>query len=216
MLVEGLTERAFATALVKPYLADRGVHLTTLVVATSRAASGNKRLGGGSWKHYDKDLRHLLGGTHWRVVTTMLDFYGYPQDAPGHLCARPHAPRECARFRENAIDASLADPRLRSFVMLHEFETLVFAASLNRRSLLGSDELAAALQAQAREVDDDVELINDSPTTAPSKRIATAWPPYEKVTDGVAAIQEAGLEAIRRVCPRFSQWLDTLSSDQHE
>lgn len=151
------------------------------------------------------------------MVTTMLDFYGYPGDAPGaDCCAGIHGhPRVCVDGREKAMARALADDRrFLAHITLHEFETLVIGAARGRNSLLGSREFAAALNHQADEVDGDVELLDGSPETAPSRRVQRAWTgslPYSKTSDGIRAIQEAGIEAVIDACPHFKDWVGHLT-----
>ncbi len=93
---------------------------------------------------------------------------------------------------------------------LHEFETWVIASAMARTSLLGRSDVAESLKGIAAGFADDVELVNDGPATAPSKRVATAWPGYQKVFDGVAAVEEAGLEHVLERCPALAAWIDEL------
>ena len=56
------------------------------------------------------------------------------------------------------------------------------------------------------------EEINDSPVTAPSKRIQELVPRYQKPLLGSRAALEIGLAAIRRECPHFDNWLKELEA----
>lgn len=56
------------------------------------------------------------------------------------------------------------------------------------------------------------EEIDDSPDTAPSKRIDKLVPGHRKPVSGTLAAQAIGLPRIRRECPHFSHWLDRLES----
>jgi hypothetical protein len=58
------------------------------------------------------------------------------------------------------------------------------------------------------------EAINDSPVTAPSKRILELFNGYEKPLHGSLAAMEMGLIAIRRECPRFDAWLRQIEALQ--
>ena len=95
-------------------------------------------------------------------------------------------------------------------VVLHEFETWVIAAALETTQVLGEAVVAKKLQQEARSVDDDVELLNDSLATAPSKRVIRCWPDYAKVTDGVEVIREAGLDIVMDRCPGLRAWVGEL------
>ena len=54
------------------------------------------------------------------------------------------------------------------------------------------------------------EEINNSPLTAPSKRILEIFPEYEKPFHGCLTVMEIGLDTIRSQCSHFNQWLTKL------
>jgi hypothetical protein len=56
------------------------------------------------------------------------------------------------------------------------------------------------------------EDFNASPLTSPSHRLRRLIPGYCKALDGPAAIELAGLQAVRSVCPHFNDWLSRLES----
>lgn len=56
------------------------------------------------------------------------------------------------------------------------------------------------------------EDINDSPVTAPSKRVENLLPGYEKPLFGNLAVLEIGLTKIRAEYPHFANWLTKLES----
>lgn len=76
--------------------------------------------------------------------------------------------------------------------------------------VLGDVSVAKSLRAEADTVAGDVELLNDSRHTAPSKRVLRCWPDYDKVTDGVEVIREAGLQAVIDRCPGLKSWVGQL------
>ena len=211
IVVEGQTESAFVSEILAPYLQSFGAYVTPVIVKTSRLADGTTFKGGGLWKHYEADLRKLLRATNYRCVSILVDFYAYPKDAPGvACCGRPHQPRQCADRRIQAMAEAIGDSRFVPHVVLHEFETWVIAAALETTQVLGEAVVAKKLQQEARSVDDDVELLNDSLVTAPSKRVIRCWPDYAKVTDGVEVIREAGLDIVMYRCPGLRAWVGEL------
>jgi hypothetical protein len=56
------------------------------------------------------------------------------------------------------------------------------------------------------------EDIDDDPITAPSKRIRQVFGSYRKVLDGTIAARGVGIEAMRRQCPHFRDWLAQLQA----
>lgn len=211
IVVEGQTEEAFVKQILQPGLGDEFV-IEPIVVQTSRAASGRKQKGGGTWRHYERDIRSLLGQSHRSLVTTMLDFYGYPTDGPGrNCCTGVHNPRVCVRHRAAAMTSVINNHRILPFILLHEFETLIFAAAADSSSVLGDSYVASCLKSHVTTVSGDVELLNDSPSTSPSHRVRQCWPGFSKTIDGIAVIEEAGLESLIPHCPGLSSWLTHLN-----
>ncbi|MGZ0151030.1 DUF4276 family protein [Kribbella sp. WER1] len=212
ILVEGQTEAAFVHELLAPYLLPFGAYVTPVIVKTARLADGTTFKGGGMvWKHYENDLRKLLAATHYRCVSILVDFYAYPRNGPGAACCdRPHQPRRCVEVRVEEMRKAIADPRFVPHVVLHEFETWVIASVLASGAALGDRAAASKLRAEAQAVAGDIELLNDSPQTAPSKRVLRCWPDYDKVTDGIEVIRDAGLAAVIGECPGLKSWVDQL------
>ena len=92
---------------------------------------------------------------------------------------------------------------------MHEFEGLLFSdcdafgRGIERRDLI----------ADFQEIRDDFnspEEINDSPLTAPSKRVEALIPNYEKPLLGTLAVLTIGLNPIRNECSNFNSWISTL------
>jgi hypothetical protein len=50
------------------------------------------------------------------------------------------------------------------------------------------------------------------PATAPSKRLLTHYPAYDKPLDGPLAVCELGLGKLREQCPHLDQWLARLET----
>jgi hypothetical protein len=53
-------------------------------------------------------------------------------------------------------------------------------------------------------------LIDDGPTTAPSKRIIAEIPEYDKATAGVAVAEKIGMDTLRQKCRHFNEWITRL------
>ena len=97
--------------------------------------------------------------------------------------------------------------------MMHEFEGLLFS-NCERLPKDWPTGFRASFQA-IRNQFDSPEEINDSPETAPSKRVEGLVPGYEKPLLGALAAIEIGLDAIRAECPHFNEWLTQLESWPH-
>lgn len=95
--------------------------------------------------------------------------------------------------------------------MMHEFEGLLFSDCPRFAEGIGRPDLAPQLQT-IRDTFHSPEEINDSPLTAPSKRVTALVPGYEKPLLGTLAVLQIGLDAIRAECPLFRQWLKRLEA----
>lgn len=220
--VEGHTEERFTTEILRPHLVDRGFHsVDPRLMGNARLRQG--RGGGRSWSSVKHDIVAHLKQDSRSYVTTMVDFYALPQSGakawPGRAAATHGEPSALAESVEQALKDDIVstmggsfDPaRFVPFVMMHEFEGMLFSDCDALSSALGKPDLLPHFQA-IRNSFATPEHIDDSPTSAPSKRIMKLLPEYEKPLYGVAIVLEIGLDQIRRECPHFSRWLQTLES----
>ncbi len=210
--VEGQTEEAFCRDVLGPHLANYGVYATSVVLTTKRAANGSKFKGGASgWSQIRQELFDLLADTSARAVTTMYDFYGLPSDIRSFatVTAATGNSSHTAIAIENEIVQQIGDQRLRPYLQLHEFEALVFAAEAIAERRSGLQTVGSMIR-QAVSDAGGAEMVNEDPSTAPSKRLIHSWPGYVKTIDGPAIAGAAGLDSLRLSCPHFGSWLDWL------
>ena len=211
ILVEGQTEEIIVNQVLAPeFMPDTCLEPT--VLKTKRLAGGGHFKGGvTSWARIENDIRRLLGDTHATYVTTLIDYYGLPVDTPG-MSERPEGtPYDRVEYVERAISSRVSDPRFIANLVLHETEAWVLAAAQQLGELLGDAGLAENLDKQVRDAG-SAELVNDGPHTAPSKRLLTAFPGYNKTQDGPTAISDLGITALRSACPHLDRWLALVLS----
>lgn len=138
-----------------------------------------------------------------------MDFYGF-QDRQGRS----------RQQLEDDIRTSVAattkgyDPRFcLPYIQMHEFEGLLFSDPLAFEWVQdGWNETAKAALLAVLQAFPNPEAINDSPTTAPSKRIQGILGSYSKVEHGPLVAEAIGIEAIRQQCPQFDAWLEQLQA----
>lgn len=210
LLVEGQTEETVARDIVGPHLERQGWYVSFSVIKTKRPAAGPAYRGGVTcWAHVLRDVRLLLRDSSVGVLTTLMDYYGFPQDSPG-MADRPNVDALAGVTHvERALFADVGDPRFLPHLVLHETEAWVFAAADQLGAYYGDSELAARLTADVSSAGGP-ELVNDGPTTAPSKRLLGYRPDYAKTLDGPLAIADLGLPALRARCPHLDAWLGEL------
>jgi hypothetical protein len=210
VLAEGDSEELFVQKILSPHLEHFGVYARTTGVVSKRLASGKKFTGGNLWSNVHLSLRPLLADTDaW--VTTVLDFYGLPDDFPGR--ADVVVNHGTARDRVRAVESALLEAmgntrRFIPFVALHEFEAWYFANPRKVAHFYGKADVTEAMERACQEANGP-ENINHGKETHPSKRLESYGMGFRK-TSAVAVLKEIGLDAIRAVCPHFNDWLTRL------
>ena len=220
VLCEGLTEQGFVNEVLRPYLIDNGVtSVKSIIVSTNKKL--NAQGGMSSYTHARTDLNLMRQSNtdsefESHIFTTMFDLYALPNDFPGYEEANsiiePYA-------HVNSLEQSLAnainDSRFIPYIQLHEFEALVFCGidylvKIYPKCKKSCEQLTATLQKYG-----NPELIDNDPTTAPSKRIINAIEgenkyKYNKPTTGKSVTKEIGIDELRAKCPHFNKWVDSL------
>lgn len=210
-IVEGPTERRFVEESLAPWMAERGVFLHARVMGKFGHKGGVK-----SFRAFQEEAVMHLKNPHWRVVTTMIDYYGMPPKWNGRSEAASKRFEDKALAVEDAWNAEIRriqgdrhDPsRYLPYVQMHEFEALLFSDTDAIADLLG-DELREPL-ANTRRAFRSPEEINDDPLTAPSKRLMTIHPPYAKIREGITIAARIGIDRMLSECPHFKSWIDKL------
>ena len=218
--VEGETEETFVNEVLAPRLYGYGyekVSARLLGNARQRARRGGIR----GWNSVRNDILNHLKEDPGCVATTMVDYYALPQTGerawPGREAAGNLPFAQKAPIVEAALHADICaelgpdfDPgRFVPYVMMHEFEGLLFSDCGRLGHGIGRPDLVPRFQ-EIRNEFATPEEIDDSPTTAPSKRVKALVPGYEKPLLGTLAVLEIGLDAIRAECPHFRDWLERL------
>ncbi len=209
-IVEGNTEKKFIDTVLAPYLGNRNIGIVSTLISKPGVKGGDVR-----FSRAQKDIRNFLYQRNDTVVTTFFDYYGLkewpkldsikPSDSPSEiskvLC-------EATKEEIKTLLSGICIDRFVPYFAMHEFETLLFS---------DSEKLAGFLNIRKEEVDsvissfgNDIEKINNSRETAPSKRIYKWNPAYRKTTDGIMLSSEIGIERMRLASPLFNSWLIKL------
>ncbi len=217
--VEGQTEETFVAEILRPHLVRKGFEsVSARLIGNSRLR--DRRGGICGWHTVRSGIVNHLRQDSGCIATTMVDYYGLPQTGekawPGRADSIGEAAKKAERVEE-AIKADLCremgesfNPlRFLPFVTMHEFEALLFSDCQRFAEGIGREDLKDQLETIRRQFTSPEE-INDSPETAPSKRISKLVSGYEKPLLGPLAVLEIGLEKIRSQCPHFDAWLTHL------
>lgn len=207
VLVEGQAEERFVKDVLEPHLSARNIYPTPKVVTTKRVKGGSDFKGGlTGYQKVENDLKRLLQDTAAVSVTTFIDYYALPSDFPG-MSTRPNgASLDKAQHVEAEWRSRIDDARFRPYLMVHEFEALLFSKPDELMKALHKPGCLAQLDT-IRSSFNTPEDINDNPLTAPSKRIIDLLPGYQKVLHGPSIAKRIGVGVLRSQCPHFNEWL---------
>lgn len=218
--VEGETEEMFVNEVLAPHLYAVGWEVVAARIV-GNARLRERRGGIKAWSVVRDDIMRHLKEDPGCYATTMVDFYALPQSAgkawPGRAAAAQlptaqkalHVEAQLAADVQQTMGQGFLAARFIPFVIMHEFEALLFSDCRAFSRGVGRPDLHAALQA-VRDGFATPEEINDSPITAPSKRVEALIPSYQKPFLGTLAALEVGLASIRAECPHFGAWLTRL------
>jgi len=220
--VEGETEEAFVNEVLAPHLEGCG-YTRVSARLLGNARQRDRRGGIRGWASVRKDILNHLKEDPRCIASTMVDYYGLPEAGsrawPGRAAAAtlpfPEKPVEV----EDSLLADVVAELGRSFdrrrfvpyVTMHEFEALLFSDCSQFGNGIGRADLIGAFQS-IRNAFGTPEEIDDSPRTAPSKRVEALVTGYQKPLLGALAASAVGLDAMRAECPHFRTWLERLES----
>lgn len=216
--VEGQTEETFVRDVLAPYLQRKcALYLIPTLARTKRTRSGQTFKGGiVSYGQVKRDLRNLLDDSSAALVTTMMDYYGLPDDFPGKNTLPVGTPYDRVHHLEEAFSRDIGRSRFLPFLVLHEFEALVLADPSRLIRVLPKYE-ANLIVLQKNIGNLPPEEVNEGSTTHPAARIRQYFPGYQKRLHGPLVVQQIGLAIIRSRCPHFNEWLrqiETLCEEQ--
>lgn len=214
IICEGQTEEMFVRELLQSVFFNQGISLIPSLIGKPGHKGGNVK-----FERLFTDIRNVLMGDKKAYCTTFFDYYGLPKNFPGVSC-----PSEITTIDKKAqhltsclykkMEDKLGNEVARRFipyVQMHEFEALLFSETSDFAK--GIDRLTVADDlSKIRKDFDSPEMINNSPDTAPSKRIKNVVPDYEKPLMGSLAALEIGVDKIREQCALFDQWLEKIEA----
>lgn len=224
VLCEGQTELGFVEAVLRPYLQNKGVTGVKGILITTNKKK-NARGGMLTYNHALTDLTLLrqtkVDGDYERhIFTTMFDLYALPEDFPGFERSKTiRDPYLKVSNLENDFAYAINDKRFIPYIQLHEFEALLFCGIEHIAGLYSGCEKRCKQLTDALLRIGNPELINNSPETAPSKRIIKAIEGdekmhynYNKPKTGKLVTSNIGIDELRSKCQHFDEWIEKLIS----
>jgi hypothetical protein len=220
--VEGETEETFVKEVLTRHLRGCGYErVGARLVGNARLRQ--RRGGIRAWSSVRADIVRHLREDAGAIATTLVDYYALPRTGDKAWPGRDRAAGLSFELKavtvEQEIESDLTafmgadfNPRrFIPFVVMHEFEGLLFSDCGAFSRSIGHPELKTDFQ-KIRDDFKTPEEIDDSPVTAPSKRVQKLIPNYEKPLLGTLAALAIGLDTIRAECPHFNDWLTRLES----
>lgn len=208
IVVEGQSEEAFVNELMTPHFINHGIYdVRPVLIQTSKGHKG----GFVNYEHLKNDLHRLLKSQGQDVVvSTFVDYFRCPK-LPGqeYIDSLP-SNFEKVRAMEEAVSKDIDDWRFIPYIQLHEFEALLFSSSSGFEKYF-EDDVVSKIQ-DIIDLYESPEDINNSPETAPSKRLIQIIPDYDKIMYGNLVALENGMPSILEKCHRFRAWTETLIS----
>jgi len=204
--VEGYTEMEFCKKVLTPFFRNFNIEMTPIIVATSKDKCGRKYKGGCiNIDRIKSEVQKLLPS--YDYVTTFYDFYGFS-----------NRPSDDIDELEKIIYELFHNVKLIPYIQKYEFETLLFSKPEYFTDYFGNDKVTQAMQQIVDEYI-DIELINDSFETAPSKRLeklfALEGEQYNKVYHGEGIAYDIGLNEIMLHAERFNNWIEKIIGLRH-
>jgi hypothetical protein len=214
VICEGQTEEMFVNEMLLPIFQPKGIVLVPALLGKPGHKGGYVTI-----ERVVKDVRLRLLNDTTAYCTLLIDFYGISTKFPGyqqairmnqHVTKSDIITSEMVKAIESEVGVS-AGRRFIPYIQMYEYEALLFSEPSDFASAIGRPYLALELL-KIRDKFRSPEEINDSPVTAPSKRIEGLYPEFEKPIHGTFGAIEIGIEKIRTECPLFSDWLRQIEN----
>lgn len=208
IICEGPTEQEFCMEVLGADLAKRDVYVEAPLIKHSHG-------GIVPWATIKRQiLKHLQEGE--ACVSMLVDYYGIKEQFgfPGweeSLCIVDKTER--LHFLLEKMEEDIPEEfryRFIPYIQMHEFEGLLFSDVHAFLNSFEEDEIKIEDLQAAADAFESPEMINNSPETAPSKRLIDAIPDYDKIVFGNCVAMDIGLEKIRKKCPLFNEWVEKL------
>ena len=214
VICEGQTEEMFVNELLVPTFLAKDLLLVPALIGRPGHKGGNFK-----FERLQTDVKNRLLGERTAYCTTFFDYYGLPQSFPGKdihdsqvdIVTKATSVQEAMTTELTRLIGDDAMRRFIPFVQMYEFESLLFSDPIAFARGISNEHLSQNLTDIAEQFDSP-EHINNSPQTAPSKRIEGLIRGYEKPLMGTLAALEVGLDSMRQNCELFDNWLRQLES----
>jgi hypothetical protein len=213
IICEGETEQEFCKKTLSSHFLAKQIYVHAPLI---------KKSNGGivKWTELKKQIENHLKKEPTAHVSMFIDYYGLYQkyNFPGWDESLSIVDKnERLTFLEQKMKEDI-DSQLRHrfipYMQLHEFESLLFNEINIFRQQFTQNEIVdeQLLQETFQTFQNNPEMINNSPETAPSKRLEKIIRGYNKVVYGNIIVETIGLQNIINKCPRFNAWITKIGA----
>lgn len=221
IIVEGSSEETFVNDVLAPHFSKINKFISARKIKTGWDKSNNKPAKGGLLKYikFKNDVLRWIESDRNRpdtYYTSFIDLYAFPIDSESPYITAIRAITDKYQkiaALEAAISNDINHMKFIPYVQLHEFEAFLL---VDPDKLLvmypGNNSAIRKLKLDISNI--SPEEVNDSPLTAPSKRIIKYLPDYkgQKAQVGPLVADDIGLNELRNKCPHFNEWITKLEN----
>lgn len=207
ILCEGQTEEAFINEVLCPYFANLMIFINPIICTTKRTTAKKFKGGVSDYNKIKNELVILCKQHKNEIVTTMFDYYAMPSNTPNIACSEVDIYKRMDLIEE-AINKDIGLSNCFFNLMLHEFEGMLFSSP--DAFIKITDQKTVEKIQKIRDEAISPEHINNSPATAPSKRLEALIPNYAKVKNGALLSKNIGIDTLLRECKHFADWVEKI------
>lgn len=219
IIVEGNSEETFVNDVMAKHFAPLNIFVSARKILTGWDRHNTKPAKGGLLKYnkFRNDVLSWIESDRNRpntFYTSFIDLYAFPKDDQSPYTTQIQQikdPYQKIEALEKAIGDNINHPNFIPYVQLHEFEAFLLVDP-DRLLTMYPDQGAGVRRLKTDIGSTNPEEINESPQTAPSKRIIKYLPDYEgqKAQVGPLVAEDIGMTKLRERCPHFNAWINIL------
>lgn len=224
IIAEGNSEEVFVNDVLVKHFAAINKFVSVRKIETGWDRKNNKLAKGGfgripKYSKFKNDIENWIKADRGRTnswYTTFVDLYAFPKDSLSPYTTGIQAitsPYQKVTALEIAIAQEINHSNFIPYIQLHEFEALLLVDP-ERLITMYPEEQTGITRLKRDIANMNPEEINESPKTAPSKRIVQYLPNYErqKAQVGPLVAEDIGLNLLRQKCPHFNEWITKLEN----
>lgn len=202
-IVEGDSEVIFIENVIIRHLYEMGFQnpMSAQTIITNRKQF--KKGGVINYQYLKNDITNVLAQGNV-IITTFIDFFKLPTNFPDYT----DDSNKIHRIEDGIKNDFNNNPNVIPYIQRHEFESLLFSDISGFEFVIDDQDELSKIE-EIREEYQNPEDINNSPETAPSKRLKKIFD-YDKVSDAELMLEEIALETILEKCPRFANWFKQI------